>query len=70
MCKFQGILLIVFIHKVTAVTSSPFSKIIIHFKLYSNMNDFFPETEPVNTQMVANLELVRPINRCTGDTEI
>lgn len=55
---------------VTAVTSSPFSKIIIHFKLYSNMNDFFPETEPVNTQMVANLELVRPINRCTGDAEI
>ena len=34
------------------------------------MNDFFPETEPVNTQMIANLELVYPINRCTGDEEI
>lgn len=30
-------------------------------------DEFFPESEPVDTEMTPSLELVHPINRCTSD---
>ena len=31
------------------------------------MNEYFPESEPVDMKMSPSLELVHPINRCTND---